>query len=197
MARKRLFKTRKERTKHVNHLMRLSSMPKRETDKWEKLVPNMTSEELGQFQDILEREITELADIYLRVLQRRAESRVADIGSEFGEETLGMKKGSLEQYFEVAPTADETQFEVVEDPNELSRERNILRYLLAHANFITSDKKERMLETVMKLPLVVVKDLQNVVIREGLRALRRKKFHDIDYASFHSPQSITEALLRQ
>lgn len=173
MRRKRIFKNRAERKKYVDKLMTLSSMPVNERQRWEKLIPNMTEVELTKFQNILENEIIELADIYLKILERRSESRVGDIGVEFGEEALDISTQTITQYFEAAPKIDETQFDIVEDESEKIHEGNILRFLVDNAAFIDDKQKEMLLESIKKLPVFVIKDLQEVVIREGLRALKQ------------------------
>lgn len=173
---KRIFSSKAERRSYVSRLIKASPMPKNEQQRWERLVPAMESAELDNLRDILERQMSELADVYLKILQRKNESRVADLETEYGPDALQMNMSSLGQYFEIAPKIDETQFEVVEDPSERAKEESILEYLVRYAPFISEESKTRMIETIQKLPMLVIQDLQAVVIREGLRALRRKQF---------------------
>lgn len=195
MGLKKKFSSRLEREKYVTHLTNLSSMPANERSRWHKILPNMAEKEVAEFTDILEREITELADIYLRVLQRRAESRTADLKVEFGENNLMIDEDEIGKNFDLNPKIDEESYDVMENKPETKNEVNILRYLIAHASFIEDRKKEKLLENVNHLPLRIVKNLQMVMIREGLRVLKARRFQQISDASLHSPQTLTQALI--
>lgn len=195
MGLKKKFKSRLERDRYVKQLTELSSMPSHERQKWQKLLPSMGEKEVGEFSDVLEREITELADIYLKVLQRKGESRVADIGVEFDESKLVMNKDDVSNYFDVGLPVDAERLDVAEDAGEVMKETNILRYLIANASFIGEQKKEKMIENASKLPLQIIKKLQMVIIREGLRALKARQFQLVTNQSFHSPQTLTKALI--
>ncbi len=58
-----------ELQKEVLRLMELSSMDDQERTMWMILVPNMTEEELGKFRTVLDKEVTQLTDIYTKALK--------------------------------------------------------------------------------------------------------------------------------
>lgn len=51
-------------------LTNLSSMEEDEKTMWKVLIPSMKKDELEKFKDILDREVTDMTDLYLKALKK-------------------------------------------------------------------------------------------------------------------------------
>jgi hypothetical protein len=166
--------------KYTQRLMSLSSMPVPEKDRWQKILPAMNNDEISKFQNILKTEITDLADIYLQVLQRRSESRVFDYTTEGGKQGIAVPATSVQLQTKAIVLPDEIETpqlkkSLAEDPGDRLNEMMVLERLVSGANFVPDQKKAAMLEVGKHMPAYIIKDLQEVIIREGLRRLKEKK----------------------
>lgn len=55
----------------VLQLMNLSSMSEQEKTVWQIMLPSMKEEEILQFKAVLEEEVKQMTDIYLKALQKK------------------------------------------------------------------------------------------------------------------------------
>lgn len=55
----------------VLQLMNLSSMSEQEKTVWQIMLPSMKEEEIVQFKAVLEEEVKQMTDIYLKALQKK------------------------------------------------------------------------------------------------------------------------------
>jgi len=155
-------------------------MPDAQKAKWSNALPNLNDTELQRFEDIMTNEVRGLADIYLKVLQRRNEGRSFNSATDISDQPIVSARPSSQNI------SSETQKTDVEDNNlpsrlaksleddkgDREREQRILERLVNGSNSIEESQKAAMIEVSKFMPSHVLRDLQDVVIRQGLRALR-------------------------
>ncbi len=160
------------RIEHIKKLMSISSIPENEKKTWNRLLPSMNTEEINKLQVVLEREITDLADIYLKVMQRKQESRGFDYKTEYGED-FNLKNPEKKDIDLDEIKANELGDNINLLDKEKIKEIKILKNLINGCTFIASEKKKAMIEVSKYMPIYIIKDFQDVIIREGLRSIKK------------------------
>lgn len=176
---KRKFKNAIEHRSHVRRLLGVSCMPDKQKGRWEQIVGYMNANELDRLQSVLENEISELADIYLQVLDRKNDARAFNVKSDVATETLSVDTNK---------TFEDTQMDIrdiflrdypdsdIGDSIEYDEQVFYLQKLIKTARCIDNDERQVLLEhTTKKIPIYALKQIQAIIISQGLRNLQRKQ----------------------